>query len=103
LETLQSEGLPERAAVTGEQFRTGLLNLAKRHRIVSEIRGMGLLLGMELTVPAAPIVGSLMTKGYLVTTVGEQTVRFTPPLNIASEDIQGILEALDQVLEENGG
>jgi acetylornithine/succinyldiaminopimelate/putrescine aminotransferase len=103
LETLQSEGLPERAAVAGEQLRTGLLDLAKRHRIVSEIRGMGLLLGMELTVPAAPIVGSLMTKGYLVTTVGERTVRFTPPLNIASEDIQGILEALDQVLEENGG
>ncbi|MDF1535638.1 MAG: aspartate aminotransferase family protein [bacterium] len=103
LETLQSEGLPQRAALSGEQLRAGLQDLARRHDIVIEVRGMGLLLGMELTVPAAPLVGSLMTKGYLVTAVGERTLRFTPPLNIAGEDILGMLNALDLVLGEYGG
>jgi acetylornithine/succinyldiaminopimelate/putrescine aminotransferase len=64
---------------------------------------MGLLLGMELSVPAAPLVKSLMAKGFLVTTVGEQILRFTPPLNVTEEDIAGFLDALNKVLGEHGG
>jgi acetylornithine/N-succinyldiaminopimelate aminotransferase len=103
LDTLESEELPQRAAVTGKRFMAGLEELSQRHHIVSEVRGLGLLLGMELTIPAAPLVRSLMEKGYLVTTVGEQILRFTPPLNVTAEDIAGFLDALDKVLYEHGG
>jgi acetylornithine/succinyldiaminopimelate/putrescine aminotransferase len=81
----------------------GLEELRQRHHIVSEVRGMGLLLGMELTIPAAPLVISLMEKGFLVTTVGGQILRFTPPLNVTAEDLAGFLDALDKVLDEHGG
>ena len=103
LETLASEKLPQQAAVTGGRFQEALMKLSERHDIVSEVRGAGLLLGMELTVTAAPLVTSLMQEGYLITTVGERILRFTPPLNIGEEDIQGMLKALDKVLGEHGG
>jgi predicted acetylornithine/succinylornithine family transaminase len=103
LNILEAENLPRKAAVTGERLRDGLEKLVEKHDIVQEVRGLGLLLGMELTIPAAPFVLALMEKGFLVTTVAEKTIRFTPPLNITEVEVDGLLAALDSILTESEG
>ncbi|UCG39793.1 MAG: aspartate aminotransferase family protein [bacterium] len=103
LDVLVREDLSSRARTLGNRFRAALEDLAGRHPVVKNIRGMGLLLGMELTVAAAPVVKDLLERGYLVTAVAERTLRFTPPLNIAEEDVDAFLQALDEALAAQGG
>ncbi len=65
------------------------------------MKGLGLLLGMELSQPAAPFVEALLVKGYLVTVVAETTLRFTPPLTISDTEVDSVLAALDETLAES--
>lgn len=103
LNILEAEDLPQKAAVAGEQLRAGLEKLGEKHALVTGVRGLGLLLGMELSEPAAPFVQALMKKGFLVTAVAEKTLRFTPPLNVTEVEMDGILTALDEILTESAG
>ena len=103
LNILEAEDLPRKATVTGERLRTGLEKLSEKHALVTDVRGLGLLLGMELSVPAAPFVQALMKRGFLVTTVAEKTLRFTPPLNVTEVEVDGVLTALDEILTESAG
>jgi len=103
LNILEAENLPQKAAEAGDRLRTGLERLGRKYELVKGVRGMGLLLGMELSEPAAPYVLALMERGYLVTVVAEKTLRFTPPLNVSDPEIDGILKALDAILEERTG
>ncbi len=105
LETLLGEGLVERAAELGAYFLTLLRQLAARHPgVVAEARGRGLLLGLELTeasgLTAADVVTRAMADGYLITAAGPRVVRFVPPLVIAREEIDRVVEVLDRHLAE---
>ena len=103
LNILEAEDLPRKATVIGEQLRKGLEKLGEKHTLVTDVKGLGLLLGMELSEPAAPIVQALMKRGFLVTSVAEKTLRFTPPLNVTEVEVDGILTALDEILTESAG
>ena len=103
LNILEAEDLPRKATVIGERLRKGLEKLSEKHTLVTAVKGLGLLLGMELSEPAAPIVQALMKKGYLVTSVAERTLRFTPPLNVTEVEVDGVLTALDEILTESAG
>jgi len=103
LNILEAEDLPRKATVIGEQLRKGLEKLGEKHTLVTDVKGLGLLLGMELSEPAAPIVQALMKRGFLVTSVAERTLRFTPPLNVTEVEVDGILTALDEILTESAG
>jgi len=103
LNILQAEGLPQKAVLTGQRLRAGLEKLAEKYDAVTSVKGLGLLLGMELSEPAAPVLQKLLTKGFLVTSVAETTVRFTPPLTVTDVEIDGILTALDEILAESEG
>ncbi len=101
LEALLEEDLPRRAARVGELLAGELRSLcARRPDKAVEVRGMGLLLGIELAFPAAPVAKAMLEKGYLVTVVQEKTVRLTPPLNLPQEMLGGMLEALDASIGE---
>jgi len=103
INTLMEEDLPVQAASKGKFLLDGLRNLADRHSFVVDVRGTGLLLGLELDGPAAPLVEDMMKKGYLVTVVQERTLRFTPPLTISEEDMNSMLSALSDTLHNSGG
>ena len=103
LNILEAEDLPRKATVIGEQLRKGLEKLGEKHTLVTDVKGLGLLLGMELSEPAAPIVQALMKRGFLVTSVAERTLRFTPPLNVTEVEVDGVLTALDEILTESAG
>ena len=103
LNILEAENLPQKAIVTGERLKAGLEKLKGKYSIVKDVRGLGLLLGMELTEPPAPYVQALMEKGFLVTAVADNTLRFTPPLNVTEVEVDGILTALDEIFTEKEG
>ena len=97
LEILQS-GLLDRAAEIGEYFGNRLAHFSK-YNFISDIRGMGLIRGVELSdkVNASAFEGKLREKGYLVNVTRGNTLRFIPPLTITEAEIDGLIAALDEI------
>jgi len=101
LETLKivdEERIVARARDTGAYFKDALKQLKRRHRGICEVRGRGLLLGIQLNEPADRLVPILMEKGFLVNCVQGDTLRFVPPLIILHDDIDALIQCLDEVL-----
>ncbi|MFW5931192.1 MAG: aminotransferase class III-fold pyridoxal phosphate-dependent enzyme, partial [Desulfosalsimonas sp.] len=83
---------------TGGYFRERLLELKEKHRVVEEVRGIGLMLGMKLSKKGAPIVDACMERGFLINCTQENVLRFIPPLVISTEEIDSLIQCLDTVL-----
>lgn len=98
LEVLEDEGLPARALELGEYLRTRLRAMNSPH--VSDIRGRGLLVGVELRGPARPACERLRDLGVLCKETHETTMRLAPPLVISQEDLDWALERIEQVLTD---
>ncbi len=91
-------GLIAQAASTGAYFREQLLGLQSRHASVAEIRGLGLLLGMEISRDGDAIVRACMDRGYLINCIQGSILRFVPPLTISRAEIDGLVACLDLLL-----
>jgi acetylornithine aminotransferase len=76
----------------------GARELQKKLPVIKEVRGRGLLIGIELTKPAAPVVDACREAGLLVLTAGEKVVRLAPPLIVESADCKRALEILGGAL-----
>ena len=100
INVLIEEKLPERAAMLGRYFKEKLEVLRARHKIVREVRGLGLMLGMELRFDVLNIVLKCMERGVLVLDAGRNILRFLPPLVIEREHIDRVIDILDTVMEE---
>ena len=61
---------------------------------------MGLILGMELEVPGAPVVEACLKEGFLINCAQEKVLRFLPPLIVQKDEIDLLVEALDKILGE---
>jgi acetylornithine/succinyldiaminopimelate/putrescine aminotransferase len=83
---------------TGAYFERQLRALALAHPIVVEVRGAGLMRGIELRVDAAPVIDLAREKGLLVNRTAEKVVRMLPPLNISTSELDKGIEILDGVL-----
>jgi acetylornithine/LysW-gamma-L-lysine aminotransferase len=100
IDVLVEEKLPERAAVLGAYFKAKLEDLQARHRIVKEVRGLGLMLGMELRFDVLSVLLKMLERGVLVLDAGKTVVRFLPPLIIEKSQIDTAVNVLDAVLGE---
>ena len=98
LEQLTDKGLLEQVKTTGAYFERQLRALALAHPIVVEVRGAGLMRGIELRVDAAPVIDLAREKGLLVNRTAEKVVRMLPPLNISTSELDKGIEILDGVL-----
>jgi acetylornithine/N-succinyldiaminopimelate aminotransferase len=98
LKIMEAEKIVERTRETGAYFKDALTSLRRRHRCVVEVRGRGLLLGIQLDGPADELVPVLMEKGFLVNCVQGDTLRFVPPLIIQKSEIDALIQCLDDVL-----
>ncbi len=96
LTTLLEERLPERAARMGRLLRERLVAVQSRHpRRVREVRGKGLLLGVDLVPPVGEAVTACRERGLLVLTAGDNTLRLAPPLIVdetTAEQATGIID-----------
>jgi acetylornithine/N-succinyldiaminopimelate aminotransferase len=99
LETLTQPGFMERVEGTGVYFLEKLRMLAQNHPDkVSEVRGMGLMLGIELKGQGAPLVAQLLERGFVANCTQDKVLRFLPPLIVVQEHIDALVETLDQLL-----
>lgn len=96
LDVIVDEHLPEHSAELGDFFRAEIAK-AKISRI-KEIRGKGLLTGVELKEKARPFSEELMRRGILAKETHEVTIRFAPPLVISREELVGAIKTITQVL-----
>ncbi len=103
MRALLEQDLSSRAKELGGYLRDQLTSLTEKHASAVEVRGEGLLLGLELSAPAAPAADELMARGFLVTVVQERTLRFTPPLTVRKEDIEALITNLEDILESFKG
>jgi acetylornithine/LysW-gamma-L-lysine aminotransferase len=95
---LHSEGYPARALENGDFFASLLEKL--NSPLIREIRHRGLLLGVELTVKANPVIKKLQEKGVLALNAGPQVVRFLPPFTAERDHFVTAAQALGQALED---
>ena len=72
---------------------------ASVHPMINEVRGLGLMIGIQLDRPAAPIVKALLDDGIIVNGTAESVIRLVPPLNISDEDIETVLGKLKSLIE----
>ena len=79
----------------GKKFRDGLELLKDKHKIIREIRGKGLMIGIELKFEVKDILMDGIEKGVLLLYSGRNIIRLLPPLVISQEDITKVLETLD--------
>ena len=100
LTAIVEERLPQRAAKIGAYFLGRLRELVQRYPYAKEARGKGLILALELAVPAKPIVDRCLQLGLLILTAGDQVLRFVPPLIIGEAEVDEALGILDQALPE---
>jgi acetylornithine/LysW-gamma-L-lysine aminotransferase len=98
---IEREKLPQRAAELGKRLIDGLRAIPSPR--VREVRGLGLMVGMELKGKAAPYLAALAERGVLALTAGATVMRFLPPLVISAQDIDAVVARVADVLELGGG
>ena len=100
IDALIEERLPERASKLGDYFMTGLGELQNKHKMIREVRGMGMMIGVEFRFDVLNILRGLIRKNIIALDAGRNIVRFLPPLVITEEQIDTVIESLDQVISE---
>jgi acetylornithine/LysW-gamma-L-lysine aminotransferase len=102
IEVLTSERLAERAAELGAHFMQRLARLQTKYGTVREVRGKGLMVGVESRFDVYNTIQRLMGRGVLALDAGRNIVRFLPPLVISKEDLNTVADSMDAVLAEEG-
>lgn len=104
LTVLQEEQLVENAARVGGYFRERLLRLQEEVPGIVEVRGLGLMLAVELeSLDAGNVVRECLKRGYVVNNIGQRILRFLPPLNVSTREVDGLVEVLAELLRGGYG
>lgn len=99
LTTIKSEGLVDKVAEKGEYFKNELRKLQEKYPDkVTDVRGCGLMLGMEVAGEGKPIVESCLENNVIVNCTAGNVIRIVPPLIISKEEIDIVVAALDKAL-----
>ena len=100
LDEIEERRLPEGATTRGALLRARLEQIARAAPLVREVRGLGLMLGVELQVRAQPYLEALAERGVLAQPAGPYVIRLLPPLVIEPEQLERVADALGDVLRE---
>jgi len=100
IKTLTKKGFLQKASSTGEYFLEQLYILKKKFHIIREVRGVGLMLAVELDRPGAEVVTNCMEEGFLINCIQTNTLRFLPPLIITKKEIDLLLKTLSKVFTQ---
>jgi acetylornithine/LysW-gamma-L-lysine aminotransferase len=100
INVLVEDKLAERAATVGAYFKAKLEELQAKYKIVKEVRGLGLMLGVELRYDVRNIILKTMDRGVLILDAGRNVLRFLPPLVIEKGQIDKTISVLDEVIGE---
>ena len=98
IEVMEEENLLQQATEKGEWIRMQIEEM--NHKAVKEIRGMGLMIGVEFDFETKTLVQKMMEKGVLANATAANVLRLVPPLNIPYEDLEKVMEVLKTSLDE---
>jgi acetylornithine/N-succinyldiaminopimelate aminotransferase len=99
IETIRNEELLLKSRENGSYFQEKLMAMMDNYSLVEEVRGVGLMLGMEMNISCANIVDAMRDHGVLVNCAADKVLRFVPPLVISQEEIDTVICRLDEVLD----
>jgi predicted acetylornithine/succinylornithine family transaminase len=100
LAVIEQEGLVAKVAELGEYLMQGVQTLMPRYQSITEIRCMGLMIGIEMGIAAKDAVNLLLEKGIIANVAHETVLRLLPPFIISRSNIDEFLAALEEVLKE---
>jgi acetylornithine aminotransferase len=98
--TILEEGILNRTEEMGEYLRGELEALAHKFPVIVEVRGIGLMIGVELSLPGAEIVKKALERGLLLNCAQEKVLRFVPPLIVGKKEVDEMISILTGILEE---
>jgi acetylornithine aminotransferase len=91
----------DQARRMGEYLGKGLSECKDRHHKIRDVRGLGLLQGMEVEIDARTVVEDCLKRGLLINATGEHVLRFVPPLIIAQPEIDRLLDVLSHIFDRH--
>jgi 4-aminobutyrate aminotransferase-like enzyme len=112
LEVIENEGLQQHALELGKQFLEGFRTLKTRHRLIGDVRGLGLFLGIELVrdhetlehadTEASAVIDAMRDRGFLLSTDGplHNVLKIKPPMVLTEGDVADVLINIDEALAE---
>ncbi len=100
---LLDEGILENCQRVGKYFHERLQALQSKYAFIREVRGEGLLIGLDLTCDGASVVTACMERGFLINCTQGHILRFIPPLIIKEEEIDSLISCLNSVFEGLSG
>ncbi len=95
-ETIEKEKLLKRAQQMGNYLRARLLRLAKRCPFVREVRGVGLMLGMQLSIDGKAVVAECLKRGMLTNATGDNVVRFMPAMTVTKAEVDRAMAIVEE-------
>ena len=99
-EVILEDKLPEKATQTGAYLLAELKKLAKNHKPVRDVRGLGLMIGIEFADPCRELALKLLENGLLVSCTAQYVIRLVPPLILTKDEADEIVSILEKVLAE---
>ena len=101
IEAIEEDNLLKNAVELGQYAKDKLNQLKQKHFVIDHVRGVGLMLGIQLTSSGADIVNKCLDKGLRINCTAETVLRFMPPMIVTKEQIDQAIEILDTVLTES--
>jgi len=101
IEAIEEENLLRNAVEIGQYTKEKLQQLKGKHSVIDHVRGIGLMIGVQLLRPGADIVNSCLEKGLRINCTAETVLRFMPPMIATKEQIDKAIDILDEVLTES--
>ncbi|RLB85602.1 MAG: acetylornithine transaminase [Deltaproteobacteria bacterium] len=95
--SLLEDGVIEHCAQMGAYFKERLQGLVDKYAFVKEVRGLGLIIGMELEVEGGSVVNSCLEQGFLINCTQDKVLRFLPPLIVDRDEIDQMVDCLDGI------
>jgi acetylornithine/succinyldiaminopimelate/putrescine aminotransferase len=99
LTTILEEGMLENCRKVGEYFLSHLEKIREKFPFVKDVRGKGLILGMELKIEGGSIVKEMMQRGILINCTMGNVLRFLPPLIVTKEEVDRVIKTLEEVFQ----
>ena len=100
LKVIADEKLCESARDSGKWLMNKLEGMAQRRPVIKEVRGLGLMIGVQLNQPAAPVVQRLLEEGVVANATADSVLRLVPPLNISITDLEIVVQKIEKIISE---
>jgi acetylornithine aminotransferase len=98
IQAISNDGILDNCRAMGEYLMEQLATLQARYAFIKEVRGRGLIIGMEMTIEGGPLVNAAMERGLLINCTVGKVLRFVPPLIVSRAEIDEAVAILDEVL-----